>query len=591
MEFPIQQGRIFLSWEEMKNIIEDWSIASQFSFDVPVKDRTRADYRCRDRGRGGCSWRVYSSLNREGEIQVKIILPRHTCVGGENGQNRVANTQAWLRRVVPEHLFVTRETKTREIVESMLMHYGVQVNEQAARITRSFLIKDRLDHQRQQYMKVPSYLALLHSRHPLLHTALHTTDDNCFQRVFVCPLQSQSSFIQMRKFVALDGTFLKARFVQTLLLAVGIDANNNVLILAWAVVESENKSSWVWFLNNLKQAIPQVMVATVISDRDKGLLAAEEVLGANVTRLICCFHLKSNFCKRYGRVVGHFWPIANSKTMAQFNAHMDELRAVYPAAADYLSEIELSSWVTAFYTGPYYGQKTSNIVESMNRVLKGDRELSILDLLNEIWSYTMEQRFKRATQANGLLERGEQLHTDYCMQKLQESKQWSLKNEVRMASPTRGIVMQANQKTYAVDLLLRTCTCGHFQANGIPCGHAYSCIKSVGQRPRDHVPNFFTLAIWRDTYLENLTPITLEELVENPNNVQCAPPVRERAHMGRPQRVRQNPGGQRKRIARAQAILNNEAAPADHGRGSQSCRRCGEYGHNKRSCNVELDFY
>jgi len=47
----------------------------------------------------------------------------------------------------------------------------------------------------------------------------------------------------MGKFMALDRTFLKARFVETLLLAVGIDAKGKSLILAWAVVESENTVS------------------------------------------------------------------------------------------------------------------------------------------------------------------------------------------------------------------------------------------------------------------------------------------------------------------------------------------------------------
>jgi hypothetical protein len=40
-----------------------------------------------------------------------------------------------------------------------------------------------------------------------------------------------------------DGTFLKARFIQTLLLAVGIDPNGELILLAWAVVESENRWS------------------------------------------------------------------------------------------------------------------------------------------------------------------------------------------------------------------------------------------------------------------------------------------------------------------------------------------------------------
>ena len=97
----------------------------------------------------------------------------------------------------------------------------------------------------------------------------------------------------MHKFLAVDGIFLKSRFVQTLLFAVGIDANGKNLILAWAVVESENKNSWTWFFSHLKTAIPEVVGITLISDRDKGLLAAEqEVFGDQVFSLICCVYLK-----------------------------------------------------------------------------------------------------------------------------------------------------------------------------------------------------------------------------------------------------------------------------------------------------------
>jgi transposase-like protein len=51
---------------------------------------------------------------------------------------------------------------------------------------------------------------------------------------------SQECFGLLRRFIAVDGTFLKARFIQTLLLAIGIDADGHNTILAWAVVELEN---------------------------------------------------------------------------------------------------------------------------------------------------------------------------------------------------------------------------------------------------------------------------------------------------------------------------------------------------------------
>ena len=64
-----------------------------------------------------------------------------------------------------------------------------------------------------------------------------------FQRVFICPAESRLSFQHMRKFMAIDGTFLKAKLSLILLLAVGIDANGKNLILAWSIVESESKAS------------------------------------------------------------------------------------------------------------------------------------------------------------------------------------------------------------------------------------------------------------------------------------------------------------------------------------------------------------
>jgi len=86
--------------------------------------------------------------------------------------------------------------------------------------------------------------------------------------------------------MAVDGTFLNARFMQTLLFAVGIDGNSKNLPLAWAVVESENTESWTWFLSHLKVAIPDWVGMTLISDRDKGLGAAEQQVYGNQIMLI-----------------------------------------------------------------------------------------------------------------------------------------------------------------------------------------------------------------------------------------------------------------------------------------------------------------
>lgn len=225
-------------------------------------------------------------------------------------------------------------------------------------------------------------------------------------------------------------------------MAVTVDANGHILLLAWAVVEGENKESWCYFMNHLKNAIPEVMYSTVMSDRDKGLLSAEEILGPGIHRANCCFHLRENFKTRFG--VGltekHFWRIAHAKTPQSYEERLSLLRNEKPAAAQYLANTEIECWVTAFFTGRRYGHYTSNIVESLNNTFShtGVRELPILDLLNEIWHSQMALRYKRHQEANSC----HLLFTKLCNTEAETSRIWAQSNSVRVANQFWGEVQQ-----------------------------------------------------------------------------------------------------------------------------------------------------
>jgi transposase-like protein len=158
----------------------------------------------------------------------------------------------------------------------------------------------------------------------------------------VCPSVSNTAFRHCRRFIACDGTFLKSKFVQTLLLAVGIDANGHTLILAWGVVESENAESWEYFFRNLHSALPTLDEAewTFISDRDKGIDAAEVYLGTKIVRAFCCRHLEQNFVTKFrSKLKSFFWSAARAKTTYIFEKVMAEIKAVNPEAEQYLRSI------------------------------------------------------------------------------------------------------------------------------------------------------------------------------------------------------------------------------------------------------------
>lgn len=110
------------------------------------------------------------------------------------------------------------------------------------------------------------------------------------------------------------------------------------------MVESENKDSWRYFFKNLVRAIPEIEEeATVfISDRDKGLLAADGEFGGEIIRAIYAYHLIDNFTTKYSRTLKPlFWSICYANSITRFDGLIKELRALNPEAATYQLSAEL----------------------------------------------------------------------------------------------------------------------------------------------------------------------------------------------------------------------------------------------------------
>lgn len=247
----------------------------KFHFEITHKDKDRVLYRCRD---SQCDWRVRGNCRPEGDVEITVLNTGHTCVA-PLAPRSVASNQEWLQVELPRIMEVTRHTKPKDIVDLVRVQFGEKIDYQVALVARNALATDSLEAHRQSFQQLPSFLRAIKDTNPNTYTNLTLTGDaNRFHRLFICPDVSRASFSFCRKFIAIDGTFLKGRFIQTLLLATTIDANHNILLLAWGIVESENVESWTYFLNHLMLAIPEILIqhppTTLMTDRDKGLSTA-----------------------------------------------------------------------------------------------------------------------------------------------------------------------------------------------------------------------------------------------------------------------------------------------------------------------------
>ena len=126
---------------------------------------------------------------------------------------------------------------------------------------------------------------------------------NEFESVFIAESSTISSVDKFRPFIALDACFIKSRFQGSMLIILGIimlatnfDSQNKIVILAYAISERECTANWQWFFENFQSAYKLLKNdnLTIVSDKDKVILAAVQVVFPNAKHGRCLKHFADN---------------------------------------------------------------------------------------------------------------------------------------------------------------------------------------------------------------------------------------------------------------------------------------------------------
>jgi hypothetical protein len=113
----------------------------------------------------------------------------------------------------------------------------------------------------------------------ILQDSSSDTGSRYLIRIFWSFGQCIEAFRYCRPVLCVDGTFLSGKYHATLLTAIVEDANNQILLIAFAYVESENNDSWLWFLTLLRTHVVRNREhVCIILDCNAGLLHALDVL-------------------------------------------------------------------------------------------------------------------------------------------------------------------------------------------------------------------------------------------------------------------------------------------------------------------------
>ena len=233
-------------------------------------------------------------------------------------------------------------------------------------------------------------------------TSYELDNDGRFKYFFLCLAASINGWRHCKPVISVDGTFLKNEFSGTLLLSAVLDADNHIFPLGFAIVDSENDSSWEWFFERLKEAIGTREDLVFVSDRKSSIPKAVEKVFPDASHGFCMQHLLRNLNSNFKgvHVDAIFYRCAKAYRKEDFGYFMRQLEAVRPAIRNYLLQVGVEKWARAHFERKRYDVMTTNISESLNNVLVNAREYPIEALIEHFRSLLQRWFYERRNKAD-----------------------------------------------------------------------------------------------------------------------------------------------------------------------------------------------
>ena len=388
-----------------------------------------------------------------------------------------------------------------------------------------------------------------------------------FARAFFCPGASRQTFAACRPIVCVDACHLRYHYQGVLINACVIDATGGIAHLCVAIAESETEASWAFFFRNMLAAIPEVGNPTVVfmHDRQKGLEEAQRTVLPDTLRSNCARHMKLNMVANdLGNCEKLFWNAASAYTVEEYNGIMAVIAEINPAAKFYLTvKTQEQYWARVHFPVPRYDMLTSNSAESVNAWLLEERALPFLGIFQAWIRKVAAQRWERLQEARA------------CRTALPPAEMERISRMLRYAGDCNvepygdsyyGVHDLGMIRRLIVDFSTRNCECGVAREQQFPCKHLALVARSKGIDPVQLAGDAYHTKAWVAAYEAPMRPVDGRYLARD---LVTLPPAFKSRKDAR----------QKKRIESRGEAGSRRAAD------TRACRKCGETGHNKRSCD------
>ncbi|XP_074375516.1 uncharacterized protein LOC141717298 [Apium graveolens] len=363
----------------------------------------------------GCKWKLKARKRSvHDHFQIMEISGPHTCMNPSITQDHSNLKSSDIAEAIRAQIIANQNIKEKVLLATAENLFGYHPNRKKIRNAKKLVMEDMHDSWEGSYSDLPYLMEMLQSFNVGTKVDWVFKEDKMgevmtFKRLFWAFKQCIDGFEHCIPVILIDGTHLYGPYPGVLLTATAVDGFSHIFPLAFSIVESENVSSWGWFMDSLRRYMTgRRHGITVISDRHAWIMVAMQQTGwcepLDYHRLDIR-HLALNFCNAHKKkgLKKNLVTLASQVQPKKFDLLWEQLVMAEPREMEWFENKPLEKWTLAHDGGKRFGIMTTNHVESWNNVILEVQKLlitsSVRALFGKLVDYFDARHAEIATQS------------------------------------------------------------------------------------------------------------------------------------------------------------------------------------------------
>nr|XP_025637789.1 uncharacterized protein LOC112733133 [Arachis hypogaea] len=252
--------------------------------------------------------------------EIRRYNGKHTCTVGTISQYHAKLDSDTIAYVIRPLVESDPSIKVKSVIAEVQYRFNYTVSYRKAWLAKQKAVAKVFGDWEVSYQTLPVWLKAMTVKMPRSRVQIKTlpvyreTEEvqgvRVLHRVFWSFYPCIVAFRHCKLLVQVDGTHLYRKYKGALLVAVAQDGNQNIVPIAFAIVDGETADAWEFFLTNLRRYVVTIDGVGIISDCHTSIDAAiARSNGAwsppRAWHMYCIRHIGSNFLRRFKALYLH----------------------------------------------------------------------------------------------------------------------------------------------------------------------------------------------------------------------------------------------------------------------------------------------